>query len=1052
MVFKNEVENQLEKTIKALRLDRGLKGHIELQNYLCLNVEAEEHSVGDLNEPTSYKSAMLDPQSNNWFDAMNAEMQSMKDNQIWQLVDLPPKSKGYTQLYGVDYEETFSPVADIRAISILIAIVAFYDFEIWQMDIKIAFLNGYLDEDIYMDYLRLCFAMKDLREAAFILGIKIYRDRDDIKSQTRYVFILNGGAVDWMTSKQSTITMSIIKAEYIATSEAAMKGLRVADSHTGNHPKDDFTSLETNRRSYGAIGKRILFGIEGEAFELENMTKGVMEPIESAKEPAGFRLDTLAYLVVHTWVAYKMGSCSKGRRFPQQRGYHSKPGKGNSKEIDGGYVAFRGNPKGGKITGKGRKPNWLFDIDALTKLMNYKPVVAVTADLIFSQSSKSSQDNELQPSSNNEKKVDEDSRQESECHDQEKPDIVNSTNNVNVAGINKVNVVGANSNNELPFDLDMHQLEDIRTFNFSNDDEDDGAEADMNNLDTTIQVSPTLTTRINKGHPLDQMDVKSAFLYEIIKEEVYVCQPSGFEDPDVPNEVYKVEKELYALHQAPRACGSFEILDTLSDLVRATVSPMVSWRLGPPPESVPWELDSLGVALDWVLALLPLSCFPSKLVVVVVALSKLSFISSLIASSATDSVGTLRLKNINEEAQLHAKVDRKKVVISEASIWRDLQFGDEEGVDCLPNEVIFEQVALMGAKTTAWNEFNSIMAFTVICLATNQKFYFSKYIFDSMVKHLDSGNKFLMYPSAKTTAWNEFNSIMAFTVICLATNQKFYFSKYIFDSMVKHLDSGNKFLMYPRVGKDFFRRETPLFQTMMVQVQAEMGKESVADEAINEEMNDSLERATTTTTSLDGKHDRGNNAKTQSKATPNESSSQGTDSGGGPRRQDTMGDTVARTSNMRRVGKDFFRRETPLFQTMMVQVQAEMGKESVADEAINEEMNDSLERATTTTTSLDAKHDRGNNAKTQSKATPNESSSQGTDSGGVPRRQDTMGDTVARTRSERVSKISNDPLLIGVNTEDILKLNELVDLCTSLQNKVLALEVKKTSQAKRFIV
>ncbi|GKD91003.1 retrotransposon protein, putative, ty1-copia subclass, partial [Tanacetum coccineum] len=145
---------------------------------LCLNVEAEERSLGDLNEPTSYKAVMLDPESNKWLDAMNVEMQSMKDNQIWHLVDLPPKcktvgskwifkkktdidgilhtykarlvAKGYTQLYGVDYEETFSPVADIRAIRILIAITSFYDYEIWQMDVKTAFLNGYLDEEIYM--------------------------------------------------------------------------------------------------------------------------------------------------------------------------------------------------------------------------------------------------------------------------------------------------------------------------------------------------------------------------------------------------------------------------------------------------------------------------------------------------------------------------------------------------------------------------------------------------------------------------------------------------------------------------------------------------------------------------------------------------------------------------------------------------------------------------------------------------------------------------------------------------------------------------------------
>ncbi|GKD87426.1 retrotransposon protein, putative, ty1-copia subclass [Tanacetum coccineum] len=109
---------------------------------------------------------------------MNAEMQSMKDNQVWRLVDLPLNgktirskwifkkktdmdgivhtykarlvAKGYTQLYRVDYEETFLPVADIRAIRILIAITTFYDYEIWQMDVKTAFLNGYLDEDIYM--------------------------------------------------------------------------------------------------------------------------------------------------------------------------------------------------------------------------------------------------------------------------------------------------------------------------------------------------------------------------------------------------------------------------------------------------------------------------------------------------------------------------------------------------------------------------------------------------------------------------------------------------------------------------------------------------------------------------------------------------------------------------------------------------------------------------------------------------------------------------------------------------------------------------------------
>nr|GEZ66586.1 hypothetical protein [Tanacetum cinerariifolium] len=121
----------------------------------------------------------------------------MIDNMVWVLVDLPPNcktvgskwifkkktdmdgivhtykarlvAKGYTQLYGVDYEKTYSPVTSIRAIRILISIAAFYDYEIWQMDIP--------SLQSVKDYLGKCFAMKDLEEAAFILGIKIYRDR-----------------------------------------------------------------------------------------------------------------------------------------------------------------------------------------------------------------------------------------------------------------------------------------------------------------------------------------------------------------------------------------------------------------------------------------------------------------------------------------------------------------------------------------------------------------------------------------------------------------------------------------------------------------------------------------------------------------------------------------------------------------------------------------------------------------------------------------------------------------------------------------------------------
>ncbi|GJW16152.1 hypothetical protein Tco_0020285 [Tanacetum coccineum] len=85
--------------------------------------------------------------------------------------------------------------------------------------------------------------------------------------------------------------------------------------------------------------------------------------------------------------------------------------------------------------------------------------------------------------------------------------------------------------------------------------------------------------------------------------------------------------------------------------------------------------------------------------------------------------------------------------------------------------------------------------------------------------------------------------------------------------------------------------------------------------------------------------------------------------------------------------------------------------ESVADEAVHKELGDNLVRAVTTNSTLEAEQDSGNINKTRSKVTPNESSSQGTNSGGGPRCQETMRDTIAQTRFVNVSKHSNDSLL-----------------------------------------
>ncbi|GKC93288.1 hypothetical protein Tco_1158730 [Tanacetum coccineum] len=295
---------------------------------------------------------------------------------------------------------------------------------------------------------------------------------------------------------------------------------------------------------------------------------------------------------------------------------------------------------------------------------------------------------------------------------------------------------------------------------------------------------------------------------------------------------------------------------------------------------------------------------------------------------------TFKVKTVNGEVQLQPLVDGKNIIVTEASVRSDLQLDDEEGMDCFPNSTIFEELTRMGSKTTAWNEFSSTMTFAIICLATNQKFNFSKYIFESMVKSLENVS--------------------------------------------------GKFLMYPRFVQVFLEKQLDDMST----------------------------------------HTRIHIAPSHTKKI---------------------------FGNIKRVGKGFSGRVTPLFPTMVVQNQEDMGE---ADEAVNEEMDGSLVRAATTTSSLKAEPNSGNLNKTQSKATPNESSSPGTSSGGGPRRQETMGDIISQTRSENVSKLSNDPLLARGNTlrsgEDSLKFKELMDFCTKLQQRVLDLEKTKTAQAQEI--
>uniref|UniRef100_A0AAV1UV04 Reverse transcriptase Ty1/copia-type domain-containing protein n=1 Tax=Peronospora matthiolae TaxID=2874970 RepID=A0AAV1UV04_9STRA len=134
------------------------------------------NSVGDM--PTTFKSAMESKNAVKWKEACDSEIDSLRKNKTWQLVQLPKGrktivyrwvfrvkenqdggierfkarlvAKGFSQKFGIDYGETFAPVAKFTSIKVIPSLAAKYHLDVHQMDVKTAVLNGELDEDIYM--------------------------------------------------------------------------------------------------------------------------------------------------------------------------------------------------------------------------------------------------------------------------------------------------------------------------------------------------------------------------------------------------------------------------------------------------------------------------------------------------------------------------------------------------------------------------------------------------------------------------------------------------------------------------------------------------------------------------------------------------------------------------------------------------------------------------------------------------------------------------------------------------------------------------------------
>nr|GEU37912.1 hypothetical protein [Tanacetum cinerariifolium] len=437
---------------------------------------------------------------------------------------------------------------------------------------------------------------------------------------------------------------------------------------------------------------------------------------------------------------------------------------------------------------------------------------------------------------------------------------------------------------------------ELEGITYYDDEEDVGAEADFTNLETTITVSPIPTTKVHKDHHVTQiisdlssatqtrsmsrvaqdqgglsqinnddfhtffapvarieairlflayasfmgfmvyqMDVKSAFLYGTIEEEVYVCQPPGFEDPDHPDKVYKVVKELYGLHQAPRAWyetlanyllengfqrgkidqtlfikrqkGDILLVQiyvddiifgsTNKDLCKAFEKLMKD----------KFQMTSMGELTFFLDIEKPLLKDPDGKDVDVPTYR--SMIGSLMLNVTSVGSKFLLFGLTNWCCSLNAV--RKKVIITEATIRDALRLDDAEGIDCLPNEEIFTELSRIGyekpsTKLTFYKEFFS-----------SRKFNFSKYIFDSLVRNVDSSTKFYMYPC--------FLKVMIRQQVGDLSSHS---TKYSFLALTQKV-----FANMRRVGKGCSGIETPLFEGMIVAQQVGEGAADVNVEDVS---------------------------------------------------------------------------------------------------------------------------------------------------------------------------------------------------------------------------
>nr|GEX81033.1 ribonuclease H-like domain-containing protein [Tanacetum cinerariifolium]GEY06143.1 ribonuclease H-like domain-containing protein [Tanacetum cinerariifolium]GEY06146.1 ribonuclease H-like domain-containing protein [Tanacetum cinerariifolium] len=523
------------------------------------------------------------------------------------------------------------------------------------------------------------------------------------------------------------------------------------------------------------------------------------------------------------------------------------------------------------IAGDG--PKWLFDIDVPTNSINYVPVVA--DGLLFDSSLKNASNDEPQPSSDAGHKDDEGVSKESEFDNQEKSK--NSTQDVNIVGPS-INTASTNVNTEI-----YKNKKDERGIVVRNKarlvaqgyTQEEGIDNDevFAPVARIEAIKMFLAYASFKEFIVFQMDVKSAFIYSKIEEEVYVCQPSGFEDLEFHDKVYKdkyVDEILKKFGFSTMKTASTpmetskpllkdaEAEDVDVYLYRLMIGSLMYLTASKPdiiylkgqhklglwyPKDSPFKLeaytdsDYAGANLDrksitggcqflrsrlilWQCkkqTMVANSTTEAEYVVAASCCRQVLWIQNQMLDYGYNFMNTeIFIDNesticIVKKLVFHSKTKHVKIrqhFIRDSNEKKLIQmimiYTDQNVADLLTKAFDvgrFQYLVAMSKRIERNGELKNRKRDRVFGILTLmgyenliQKLTFYKAFFSPQWKFLI--HAILQCLSAKTTAWDEFSSTMASAIIFLAINQKFNLSKYI--HMVKNLEDGVKFLMFPR--------------------------------------------------------------------------------------------------------------------------------------------------------------------------------------------------------------------------------------------------------------